>query len=96
MKFESRVDMKSEHGYSLVEMLTVFFIIATLSAIAIPSYMQWRESLEYREAAREVASILRLAQSGATGNTNRQHRVRFVQATRQYCIERGNRNSNSV
>jgi Tfp pilus assembly protein FimT len=57
-------------------LILVLVIISVLSAVALPSYLQWRQSLEARETARDFVSILRKAKSDAI-NTNLEQEVQF-------------------
>jgi prepilin-type N-terminal cleavage/methylation domain-containing protein len=86
----------SAKGFTMTEMVVVTGIIVILAGIAFPSFMQWRRSLEYRESARNIVSILRDARSRAV-HTNLQHRVELNAALRQYRMTQGDRaNSSSV
>jgi len=73
----------------------VLLIISTLSAMALPSFLQWRRSLEARETAMDFVNILRLAKSAAI-NTNKEQEVQFNAATRQYGKRQGNQAYNAT
>ena len=66
-------------GFTVVELLTVVFITFTIAAIAIPSFIQWRASINYRTTARDISNVLREARS-RTISYNLQHRVEFSSA----------------
>lgn len=85
---------KNTKGFSLIELLVVVALAGILAAIAFPSFTQWRQNMEYREAARDVVSVLRDARSRAI-STNREHRVEFDAVNRQYKMRRGNLAANS-
>lgn len=81
-------------GLTLIELLIVLAIIAGLTAIAVPKYSHWRDNLEFRQAARDVVSMLREAKNRAI-SMNREHRVEFEPANRRYIMKQGNRENNS-
>ncbi len=79
-------------GYSFVELLTAIVIFGIVAAIAAPALIQWRQTLVYRESARDVASVLREARARAIAS-NREHRVELEPANIRYRMVRGNRSS---
>ncbi len=75
--------MQSSMGFTLVELVVVVGIIVILSALALPSYNQWRQNLAYRDAARNVMSELRQAKSQAI-ESNVSQCVRIDTVNKQY------------
>lgn len=81
--------VKSHSGFSLSEVIIIIAIMAILTAVALPPYIQWRQNLMYRQAANDIATALKRAKSRAIA-TNLQHRVELNAANRSYQISRGN------
>jgi len=52
---------KRESGFTLVEILVTFAIIAILSAIAVPGFSRWLPNYRLKSAARDVVSNFQLA-----------------------------------
>jgi type IV fimbrial biogenesis protein FimT len=52
---------KRESGFTLVEVLVTFAIIAILSAIAVPGFSRWIPNYRLKSAARDVVSNFQLA-----------------------------------
>lgn len=59
-------------GFTLIELMIVVLIIATVAAMAIPGFLSWNENERVRAAARSVADAFLLARSEAirTGNNH--------------------------
>ena len=55
-KFQSR--LQREEGFTLIELLVVLVIIAVLLAIAVPSYLGFKDRAERRAAASNVRAAL--------------------------------------
>jgi Tfp pilus assembly protein FimT len=75
--------MRSSAGITVVELVVVIAIMAILVALGLPSFIQWRQNLAYRDAARNIISELRQAKSQAIA-TNIKQCVRFDAAGKQY------------
>jgi prepilin-type N-terminal cleavage/methylation domain-containing protein len=84
-----------QNGFTMVELMIVMFIIAILSAIAMPSFLQWSNNLAYRKTTRAMVSMLREAKSRAI-RTNLEHRVEYASTKQQYRMTQGNRSNNST
>lgn len=85
-----------QNGFTLSELMIVLLITAVLSAMAMPSFLQWRQNIEFRKTTREFVSILREAKSRAI-RTNLEHRVEYATANKkQYRMTQGNRSNNST
>ena len=63
-----------ESGFTLIEVMIVCAIIGIASALAIPSYTQWKADHDLRQAVSEFSSDLNLARVVAM-NRNRQATV---------------------
>ena len=83
-----------QNGFTVIELMTVLVIVAVLFAMAVPSFAQWRQNLEFRKTTRDLVSLLREARSRSI-RTNLEHRVEYAANNRQYRMTRGNRSSNS-
>jgi Tfp pilus assembly protein FimT len=99
MKHAIKKTIWSGKGFTVVELLVIVVVMGILVAIGLPSFLQWRQNLEYRSTARDIVSILRNAQS-RTIAANLQHRVEFdaavLPAIRRYRMTRGDRPTNST
>jgi Tfp pilus assembly protein FimT len=98
MKLNSRMRdnfVFSSKGFTVNELLISIIILSVLCILVTPIFMDVRESLVCREAARAVISTLRAAQAKAIA-TNREHKVEFESANGRYRILQGNRANDSV
>ena len=85
----------SNKGFSMLELITVLMLAATIAAVAIPSFVTWRQSVAFRTTAREISNILRDARSRTIVN-NLQHRVEFqLIPIGRYRMTAGDRAANS-
>jgi type IV fimbrial biogenesis protein FimT len=64
-------------GFTLLELMIVTAIIAIVLGTALPSFVQWRKGLRYREATNGLVASLRTARSTAI-TTNRQVEIEFL------------------
>jgi type IV pilus assembly protein PilA len=53
-----RRGLRRDEGFTLIELMVVVMIIAVLIAIAIPSFLGFRQSAQDRSAQSEVRSVL--------------------------------------
>jgi type II secretion system protein H len=82
-------------GFTLIELLIVIALMGILLAIAIPPFLQWRQNLQYKEAADGLVAALRTARNSAI-SLNRQNRVEFKPSTAGHRITQGERAYNST
>jgi type II secretion system protein H len=75
-------------GFTLIELLITIAVAGILLAIATPSFLQWRQNLQYKEAADGLVSSLRTARNSAI-SLNRQNRVEFQPSSARYRTVQG-------
>lgn len=75
-------------GFTLLELLVVLAVMATLFALAVPSYTQWIGEANSRKAARDVASVLRSARAQAISK-DQEYSVAFDLDSNRYRILQG-------
>jgi Tfp pilus assembly protein FimT len=98
MKLNSRMRgnfVFSSKGFTVNELLISIIIMSVLCIIMTPTFMNLRESLLCREAARTIVSALRVARSRAIA-TNAEHKVEFESDNRRYRILQGDRPHHSI
>jgi Tfp pilus assembly protein FimT len=75
--------MKNECGVTLMELVIVAVVIGLMSALAVPSFLNYSSKLEAKSAARNITSVLRLARSRAISERV-QYGVFFDAGNRRY------------
>ena len=61
---------KTEHGFTLLEMIVVLIIGGVLTAIAIPAFMNWAPKYRVNGAGRQVFSEMMAAKAKAISESN--------------------------
>ena len=61
----SRAGISSSHGFSLLELIVVLFIVSLVMAVVLPSFSGFGEN-QLKSESREMASILRYIQDSAS------------------------------
>ena len=80
--------MRKDSGFTLMEIMVVIGIVGILSAIAIPSYIQWMPKHRVGNAARTVMSTLEFARINAV-KTNADVAVIFDWANERLTVDSG-------
>lgn len=75
--------MKNERGVTLMELVIVVVVIGLMSALAVPSFLNYTSKLQAKTTARDMVSTLRLARSKAISE-RAQYGVFFDVGNRQY------------
>jgi type IV fimbrial biogenesis protein FimT len=69
--------MRSEKGFTIMELMVVIAIIAILSAIAVPNMIRWRNNMQFNSAVRMLKSAIENTRMNAI-KSNMPARLDFV------------------
>lgn len=73
----------SYSGFSLLEILFAISLMAILTSIALPNFIEWQKKMDCKQAAKEVSNALKTARSKAI-TQNQLHGVRFDEVNKSY------------
>ncbi|RJP46339.1 MAG: type II secretion system protein, partial [Armatimonadetes bacterium] len=62
--------MKIKSGFTLIELMVVVAILATLTVVLVPQFNNFKKTQDLADAASELQTVLRLAQSNAVSSVN--------------------------
>ena len=77
--------MKNQKGVTLLELIIVMVIIAIGATLMAPGISSWMPHYRLRNATRDIASTMRIAQKKAISN-NLTYQVSFDPANRSYVL----------
>ena len=80
--------MRSDAGFSMMELMTVLAIVAILSTMAVPALFKWGAKHRVGNAARDVKSTLEFARMNAI-KTNADVTVNFDWANERMTVDSG-------
>ena len=63
--------LKTNKGFSLIELMVVIALIAILAAVAIPSFMKWLPNMRLKATARDIFGAAMLAKGEAVKRNKR-------------------------
>ena len=77
----------NKKGFTLIELIVVFVIIAIMALLLVPNIGAWLPSYRLRSATRDIASTVRTAQMKAISNVGRQYLVNFNVGADSYILQ---------
>lgn len=78
--------MKNQKGVTLIELIIVIVIIAIGATLLTPGITSWMHHYRLRNATRDMASTMRIAQMKAISN-NLTYQIAFDPANRSYILQ---------
>lgn len=85
---------RHDGGFTLLEVVIVVAVMGILVAVALPPFVNWRNTLGYRQTARGMTAMLREARSRAV-TRNVQQMVVFKPNSSSYTMLQGSRAYNT-
>jgi len=92
IKKNKNLNIKKKSGFTLTEFLVIIAILVILTALAIPTYLHFREESDLNDSAEEIVNTLRVAQNKTlTSEGASQWGVYFTTSTtpHQYTLFQG-------
>jgi prepilin-type N-terminal cleavage/methylation domain-containing protein len=83
--------VRSNRGFTLVELIVVLAIIAVITAMGIPTFINYLSMLRLKASCRDVVAHMQDARTRAIGDDDPWY-VRFIPGTGQYCLLDGDQN----
>lgn len=85
--FRSTGKMKTNKGFSLIELLIVIAIIGIMAGIAAPLFNKYRHNTNLKEAARDFSSDIALYRQRAVAE-NIHYKITFDQPANNYTVQK--------
>ncbi len=80
--------MKSQKGFSLIELIVVIAIIGIIAMVAIPAWNHYSINTNLKTAARDIASDIYTAKEKAVAD-NIMYLIEFTVGSNQYTLNKG-------